>query len=252
MAGLVWKSHHGSTVEAARIVDEQTDGIRVLGGLTLNAFVGGLNADAVDAAVALGARVVWLPTIHAAFHAEALGTPGGFDFQDSPLRRTFDGGIRIIDDSGLRTEVHEILELLDGRDVVLGTGHVSPPEIAMLTDEIRASSRRVRVLVNHALFHAPSLDQNTITDLADDFVFFETCHLSTTAITSATTVEQVAETIRQTPRAQWVLATDSGQAKNVAPTDALRAFATSLVDHGVPRETVREMMVARPLRLLGL
>jgi hypothetical protein len=253
MAGVVWKSHHGSTVEAAALVDSQTQGVNVFGGIVLNAFVGGLNPDAVDAAVALGARVVWLPTIHAAHHAEALGTPGGFDFQDSPLRRSFEGGIRIVDAAGkLRSEVHEIIELLAGRNVVLATGHISAPEIAVLCNAVRSGGRRVRILVNHALFHAPSLDETDIADLADDFVYFEACHLSTTWLTSATTIDRVASVIGSTSDAQWILATDSGQAANVATPDALRSFASSLVDRGIEAERVRAMICTTPARLLGL
>lgn len=253
MAGVVWKSHHGSTVELASLVDARTDGVRVFGGVTLNQFVGGLNPDAVDAAIALGARIVWLPTIHAAFHGEALGTPGGFGFQHSDLRRPSTDGLRIVGGDGrLRSEVHEILELLDAADVVLATGHISPVEITALCRSIKDEGRHVRVLVNHALFHAPSLDVSTITDLADDFVYFETCHLSTTDITGATTVDHVADVLRKTADARWILATDSGQAANVATPEALHGFATALLDRGIAAERVRQMVATTPAQLLGL
>ena len=41
---------------------------RVFGGIALNNSVGGINLKAVDAAVAMGAKLVWMPTVSALRH----------------------------------------------------------------------------------------------------------------------------------------------------------------------------------------
>jgi hypothetical protein len=56
MAGFVVKSHHGSSVESATLVDRKVSDLKVLGGLVLNQFVGGLNPLAVEAALAPGGQ----------------------------------------------------------------------------------------------------------------------------------------------------------------------------------------------------
>jgi hypothetical protein len=43
MAGFVLKGHYGSSVETAALVDRKVADLKVLGGLLLNQFVGGLN-----------------------------------------------------------------------------------------------------------------------------------------------------------------------------------------------------------------
>src|SRR5207342_2405466 len=63
LAGFVLKSHYVPTAERAAVVRASVPGVDVLGAITLNAGVGGLNAQAVEIAARGGARVVWLPTV---------------------------------------------------------------------------------------------------------------------------------------------------------------------------------------------
>ena len=64
LAGFQLKSHYTSTAERARAVGEAVAGVRVLGAITLNRAVGGLNALAVEIAAREGARTVWFPTVN--------------------------------------------------------------------------------------------------------------------------------------------------------------------------------------------
>jgi Family of unknown function (DUF6282) len=48
-------------------------GIRVFGGIVLNHPVGGVNPEAADFALTMGAKKVWMPTMDAARHAEVFG-----------------------------------------------------------------------------------------------------------------------------------------------------------------------------------
>src|SRR3954468_12767237 len=63
LAGFALKSHYTSTAERARVVSSVVPGIEVVGTLTLNRAVGGLNAVAVEIAAREGARIVWMPTV---------------------------------------------------------------------------------------------------------------------------------------------------------------------------------------------
>ena len=63
MAGFVLKSHYGSTAERAAVVRAAVPGVDVLGAISLNRAVGGINPLAVEIAAREGARTVWLPTV---------------------------------------------------------------------------------------------------------------------------------------------------------------------------------------------
>ena len=63
LAGFALKSHYTSTAERAQVVSALVPGVQVLGTLTLNRAVGGMNALAVEIAAREGARIVWMPTV---------------------------------------------------------------------------------------------------------------------------------------------------------------------------------------------
>src|SRR5207344_3334391 len=63
LAGFQLKSHYTSTAERAAVVRAAVPGVDVLGAISLNRAVGGMNAVAVEIAAREGARTVWLPTV---------------------------------------------------------------------------------------------------------------------------------------------------------------------------------------------
>ncbi len=253
MAGVVIKFHHGSSTELASALDGRVKGLRVFGGLVLNYFVGGLNPYAVEAAVALGARLVWLPTLHASEHGHKVGALGGFGFQASQAKRSVSEGISIVDERGkLKGELVEILSLLSSTEVVLATGHVSSTEIRALLSHIDAHQLSLKVLVNHCFFHAPNLSVEDIHDMVRPYVWFEVADLSTSALVRATEPSTVAHAIGSVPDAQWVLVSDSGQRDNVPSPKALMRHAQALTAAGVNIARVRAMLIDAPHSLLGL
>ena len=67
MAGLLLKNHDTSTTALAATVREAIPNLLVFGGLALNDAVGGFYPAAVDIAVRMGAKQIWMPT-HCAEH----------------------------------------------------------------------------------------------------------------------------------------------------------------------------------------
>ena len=77
LAGFVLKSHYVPTAERAAVVRAAVPGVDALGAITLNAGVGGLNAQAVEIAARGGARIVWLPTVDSENEASEDGPEAG-------------------------------------------------------------------------------------------------------------------------------------------------------------------------------
>ena len=63
MAAIVLKSHDYQTAALAYAIDKVTPGIRVFGGIALDAPVGGINPHAVEVMCRIGGKVVWMPTL---------------------------------------------------------------------------------------------------------------------------------------------------------------------------------------------
>lgn len=66
LGGFVLKSHYFPTAERAAMVRRAVPGVGVVGAITLNGSVGGMNPLAVELAARAGARFVWLPTVDSA------------------------------------------------------------------------------------------------------------------------------------------------------------------------------------------
>ena len=113
LSAVLIKNHFESTVGRAFLADKAVDGTRVFGGLVLNHFTGGLNPGAVETAINLGAKQIWMPTIDALGHADAFGHTGGYGYQESNSRIRADG-ITILNDAGEPLEAVKIIIELEG------------------------------------------------------------------------------------------------------------------------------------------
>lgn len=253
MHGFVLKYHHGSSAESAYIANKLYRDIRIVGGITLNHFVGGLNIHAVDCAVSLGGRIVWLPTIHAENHRKTMGVLGGFSFQNPSTALSVEDGIVIVDDSGkIVEELKDILDLLNGKSVVLATGHISPEEIFTLHRYIRSEGLDIPLLVNHVFFRTTDLNEGQISELTDERTWFETVYLTVSSVAGGVPVEKVAGVMKKTPESHWIIASDTGQVRNIRSPEALSEYATMLTGEGISQKRIRKMLVDEPKVLLNI
>src|SRR5207253_8711403 len=134
--------------------------LRVRGGVVLNRYVGGVNPAAVEAALRLGARCVWFPTLDADAHARAFGSTGAYPAQRGGVESA--SGIRLLDGDGRCVpEALEVLALVADRDVLVATGHASAAEVtALQRAAVDAGARRL--LVQHPSFPVPALDGDAL------------------------------------------------------------------------------------------
>src|SRR5699024_1686519 len=110
LRAIVYKCHHESTVTRAYFTRSLVPGLEVYGGIVLNSYVGYVNPAAVDAALQLGGKVVWMPTADAAYHAKIHGSTGNYGTQKGGREST--EGYTIFDENEkLKGEVYETLKL---------------------------------------------------------------------------------------------------------------------------------------------
>jgi hypothetical protein len=242
-AAVVLKSHDYPTAALAAIVDQVVDGVRVFGGICCDREVGGVNPAAVEAALRLGAKIVWLPTLTSRQDqlngiGEQLGIPGP--------------GLSVVDDDGaLSSETREVLDLVAAQDAVLATGHVTWEEHRAVTNEF---GRRGKVLVTHAMeeLAGPNLTVEQCTELADLGATIELCALTCLGALATRPPGDIARAVRTIGAARCTLATDYGQKANVRPAEGFQAFADALLTESVRADEIRLMACDNPCRLLGL
>jgi hypothetical protein len=242
-AALVLKSHDYPTAPLAWAVDQVVDGVRVFGGICCDREVGGLNPAAVDVALRLGAKVVWLPTLSSQQDVESgLASRLGL-----PL-----SGLRVVDNDGeLLSATNEVLDLVDDAGAVLATGHVSAEEHVAVA---RAFGRRGRLVVTHAMeeMAGPDLSVDQCVELARLGAFIELCGMTCIGAFASRRPAELAACIRAVGPAQCTIATDYGQKVNPRPAEGLQGWADALAAEEIGEEDIRRMACANPAALIGL
>jgi hypothetical protein len=235
MSALLLKNHEFSTVALAATVSEALDGFPVYGGIVLNEAVGALNVAAVEVALRMGAKEVWMPT-HCACHERTFrGRPGT--------------GISILDAKGdVLPDIQQICELVAQHGAVLGTAHLSPAEIRALVQTARHHDVR-GILVTHPEITFLNLSIDFQRELVGPDVFFERCFVRKLF---ALDWDGLAASIRAVGVASTVLATDLGQPENPHPVDGLAHMRAELSARGFTVDELDCMLRQNSRRLLSM
>lgn len=249
--GFLLKGHHESTASRAYLLGRLFPELHICGGVVLNRFAGGLNPAAVEASLRTGGRAVWMPSIDAHGHALAHGQTGGYEAQSAGLAGHAQG-ISIVDEAGVvRDAVYEILDLIKVADAMLATSHLSAPEIRALVP--LALERGVRkVVITHPFFKVPSLDLETLAELAQRGAYAEFAYTTVSPMWRYARLDQVRAAIARLGAERCLLVSDGGQRHNPAPPEGLRIFAQSLCELGLTDRELDLMLRANPRLLLGL
>ncbi len=238
MRGIVLKSHDYPTAPVAHLTRKLVEGIEIVGSVTLNEGVGGINPHAVEVSARLGGKIVWMPTTSALAARKKKGSSKG---------------ISILEESGkVLPEVKEILALTKEFDLVLCTGHLSREEIVGLC--IEALHMGVgKCVVTHPLNLAgTSLDLDVQKDLTEKGAFIEHCFLPTISPFVRLDPARIVEAIRFVGVNKCLLSTDFGQLQSPPPSEGMRMMIATFLQFGLSREDIHILVKENPYRLLDL
>lgn len=258
MAAILLKAHHESTASRAQLAERVVRGVRVFGSITLNRFVGGFNPFAVGAALEMGAKAVFMPTMHSQEHIKEFG-PGTYGLSDMTVSDDLSGagqeeGLTVLDKNGeLTSNVKTIVSLIHKHNAFLASSHLSTREIEILVEECRVIG--TRIVITHA-FHVPRGDADFYGRMARKGAFVEIAANTSYPIAwhqgHAMSLQQAADLIEMVGPEKAVISTDAGQPFAPWPADILEAFVNSLSSVGVSEEALRHMMTISPRELLAV
>jgi hypothetical protein len=249
------KSHHHSTAwDVAALGPHGLESlpVQVFGGIALNGPVGGINPRAVDVALRMGARIVWMPTIAARTHIEFHER--NYDaFPVSTLPLLPEVPVEVLTEEGdLRDETAEVIRLIAAGDAILASGHLSPSEIIAVFEGAAAVGCR-RLLLNHPNFivDVGSKDVEHIVSLGA-YVEHNLSLYDDESIFHRWDVEVLAESITAVGPEHTIIASDLGQQRNPLPLDSYTKICSALKDCGIGDHVIRQIVVENPARLLGI
>jgi len=251
MRAVLFKDHHYSVSPVIPMM-ERIFGNRdfaMYSGLVLNNSTGGLNPFVVDAQLKMGAKLIWMPTAHAANHIRSAHRKtrlaSNVQLRNSPALTVVDPYGNILD------EVKQILDLVAEFDVILSSGHLHVWEIWKLFDEARARGVK-RLLVNHPMYGL-HFTYDDIRDLAQLGALIEqSAGLYIDSRFNTYTPEELKEHILAAGVEHSSIGSDLGQVDNPTPVEGMRQAIKLCLALGFTDAEVRTMVADNPARLVGL
>jgi hypothetical protein len=257
LSGFALKSHYTSTAERAQIVSSLVPGVEVLGTLTLNRAVGGMNALAVEIAAREGARIVWMPTVDSP--AETAGRtepkPGDNVPQWAKLQHELRGlglgveAVEVTNAAGeLLPETRDVLAAIARHGLILATAHLGRDDtFAVVDGAVQAGV--ATIVVTHPEFPCQNFSIDDQVALADRGCLLERC--LTTPHSGKAPWERVYEGVRAVGVERTLFSSDLGNPDYPEVEDGLALWADRLLGAGFGEDEVRDMIVTRSRRLAG-
>jgi hypothetical protein len=158
---LLYKDHFYLGTPHAKMLETiyPDSGVKLFSGIALNNATGGINPHAVDHAIKIGARIVWMPTLSAANHIAKAHTEGK-SFPKTARKMLDPIPLSALDAGGqLTDQVKQVLDLIAEGDIILAGGHLPASELFPLFEE--AQKRGVtKMLVNHPTYIVGCSDED--------------------------------------------------------------------------------------------
>lgn len=243
MRAIVLKCHQYGTAPLAYVTNRVVPDFLMVGSIVLNREVGGLNPEALEVAARMGAKVAWMPTL-----SSTVGAEGKAKETANPDKNR----IAVITRQGkLVPEAVRILEIAKSYRMVIGTGHLSPPEVYAIVDE--AVRIGVPVTVTHPLtsFAGSPLNMQQQKELTGKGAYIEHCFIACMPI-QGLSATVMAEHIRAVGAERCILSTDFGQDFHPASPEGFHMMLASMLKAGLSEKELETMTRVNPSRLLGL
>jgi len=249
MRAILIKSHVVITADRAEVASEQAD-FPVYGAIALNLPVGGINLEAVEVALKMGAKEVWLPTIHASHY---VAQKDHVPTLAKAVKADMKGIYLLKEDGTLKEELSPIFKKIAEYDVALGTGHITIQEAKVVVREaVKAGVKKI--IVTHPLATFVNYTNEDMKEVLDSGAMFleHVFNDVTRQVAYPITQKTIADAIRAIGAKYIVMSTDAGQWLNPIPAQQMGIYIKDMLDLGISEDDVRLMVSTNPARMLGI
>lgn len=243
--GIVIKSHALPTVARAADINEIchekygdfTD-FEMFGGITLNHYAGGLNPWAVEAALKMGGKIVWMPTFHSQQAVERAGKGEA---------------VVCVRQGRVVEELKSILQLIKDYDATVATSHLSPSDIFCVVEESRNMGIQ-KIIISHPESNLVGLTLEEQKRLANEYdVMLERCYAQPVGGGKyLNNLEDTYHAVQEIGAKNIIIATDAGQIQNPYWYESFHESIAYLADKGIGTEELEQMTKINPASMLGI
>jgi hypothetical protein len=257
MKGVVYKDLHFPTAAQADIVSEAVPGIDVIGGVSLNEVVGGLNPSVVEATFKMGGKVVWMFTLDSEYAIKQILAP---DYP-IPIEHYRNLGINLemggysVFRKGteeLKEEAREIVSLCKQYGCAMETSHLSPQEAVAMVKEGKSQGLE-RMVVTHANQWAtpyPVSLQKEMAEMGAVIMYAFENHMAKPGM-GAEPLGNLGKLIRQVGVDKVVLGTDFGPNFWPSAVEGMRMMIAVLLADKFTEDEIARMVKTTPDWIYG-
>ncbi len=250
--GFLVKDHYFPSCMGVNMVQKHCDanGVEIYSSMALNNAVGIFNCMAVDAAINMGAKIIYFPTVssknHIDHHKGSFVGAGKMSVPEVPV-------VYVDEDGVMDPAAVEVLKLIAEKDVVLGTGHATAWEVDHLVEKAVELGVK-RILVNHPQFHiGATYEQMTKWAEMGAFIELNVCVFTSGSKLGSLDDQVIADMLKAVPLERMILDSDLGQRGNGSPVEGMYRFIRLLMDKfGLSEADIDLIAKKNPAALLGV
>jgi hypothetical protein len=227
-------------------------GVKLYSGVALNNVSGGINPHAVNHAINLGGKIVWMPTLSAANHINVQNSGAAKNFPKTSKKMLDAIPLTALDANGkLTDDTKKVIDLIAEADIILAGGHLHVSEQHVLFEE--AARRGVRkMMVNHPTYVVGFADSD-IRQLAGLGVTMEhSICMFIDGKSKKFSADDLAHLIELAGVDKTILSSDLGLLASMRPVDGFRAITQMLLDLQMPAATIRQLVGGNAAAFLNL
>ena len=250
---LLYKDHYYLGVPHAEILEKlfPDAGVRLFSGLALNNANGGINPHAVDHAAAIGAKIIWMPTLSAENHIAQLAGQGK-TFPKTKRKMLDAIPLSALDANGTVSDAAKAcLDIIADADIILAGGHLPAHELHLLFDE--AKRRGVtKMLVNHPTYLVGCTDDDIRALVAAGAYMEHSICMFADGKARKFDANDLAHLIKVAGVNHTILSSDLGLLNNPRPVEGYRQITRMLLDLQFSKTDIQRLISTNAASLLNL
>ncbi|MGM5033395.1 DUF6282 family protein [Tardiphaga sp. 803_E3_N1_3] len=227
-------------------------GVHLYSGVALNNASGGINPHAVDHAIKLGGKIVWMPTLSAANHINVQASGQAKTFPKTSQKMLDPIPLTALDANGkLTDDTRKVIDLIAEANIILAGGHLHVSEQHVLFEEAKRRGVR-KMMVNHPTYVVGFADSDIRQLVALGVTMEHSICMFVEGKSKKFSADDLAHLIEIAGVEHTILSSDLGLLGSQRPVDGFRSVTQMLLDLQMPHASIKKLISENAAAFLDL
>lgn len=227
-------------------------GVHLYSGVALNNASGGINPHAVDHAIKLGGKIVWMPTLSAANHISVQASGQAKTFPKTSQKMLDPIPLTALDANGkLTDDTKKVIDLIAEANIILAGGHLHVSEQHVLFEEAKRRGVK-KMMVNHPTYVVGFADSDIRQLVSLGVTMEHSICMFIEGKSKKFSADDLAHLIEIAGVEHTILSSDLGLLGSQRPVDGFRSVTQMLLDLQMPHASIKKLISENAAAFLDL